>query len=351
MSRYGTKNGQFGGNVDQMQAMLEQQKATIGAMGRYFPTSVWAANALKAGSFMEGIVPFLTFTVVALIALTVMVWVAEKLFYGGAVGGDESRSSGRVLSRAELARETEQTRPPLWALFVREVKLLNRTPSFLMAALMPIIIMPAMMAISLIQDRELGSVIAKAPTIAASPLVPLFGVGAILFLNSIANVGATAVSREGRYFWISRSLPVAPRVQAQAKMLHSMVFSTINILMVLGAMAYLRILSPLTFIYLVIGGYVASAATGYAAIMVDLIRPNLKWTDPQRAMKGNTNVLFGMLFNWLLIGVVAILGALLYAYAKPVLMPAVIVLFGVIAVLMSPAVGAMADRRYLEIED
>jgi ABC-2 type transport system permease protein len=190
-----------------------------------------------------------------------------------------------------------------------------------------------------------------APSIAASPLVPLFGVGAILFLNSIANVGATAVSREGRHFWISRSLPVAPRVQAQAKLLHSLIFSTINIVMVLGAMAYLRILSPLTAVYVVICGYLSSVATGYAAIMVDLIRPNLKWTDPQQAMKGNYNVLFGMLFNWVLIGVTAALGALLYAYARPLLMPVLIVLFGVMAVLMWPAVGAMADRRYLEIED
>jgi ABC-2 type transport system permease protein len=351
LSRYGARNGRFGGSVNQMQAVLEQQKQTIHAISRFFPTSTWAANALKAGSLAEGIVPFLTFTVVALIALAVMVWVAEKLFYGGAVGGEESRRSGKVLSRAELAKETEQARTPLWALFMREVKLLNRTPAFLMAALMPIIIMPAMMAFSLFQDQELGNVVAKAPSIAASPLVPLFGVGAILFLNSIANVGATAVSREGRHFWISRSLPVAPRVQAQAKMLHGLIFSTINILMVLGAMAYLGLLSPLTVVYLVLGGFLSSAATGYAAIMVDLIRPNLKWTDPQQAMKGNYNVLFGMLFNWVLIGVIALVGALLYAYAKPLLMPAVIVLFGAMAALLWPAVGAMADRRYLEIED
>jgi F0F1-type ATP synthase membrane subunit b/b' len=68
-------------------------------------------------------------------------------------------------------------------------------------------------------------------------------------------------------------------------------------------------------------------------------------------MKGNYNVLFGMLFNWVLIGVIALVGALLYAYAKPLLMPAVIVLFGAMAALLWPAVGAMADRRYLEIED
>jgi ABC-2 type transport system permease protein len=39
MSRYGTKNGRFGGNVDQIQAMLEQQKSMLHAIGRYFPTA------------------------------------------------------------------------------------------------------------------------------------------------------------------------------------------------------------------------------------------------------------------------------------------------------------------------
>ena len=351
ITRFQGRHGSFAADPDQMQQLLEQQKNLVAAVGRFFPTSLWASDALRAGPPLHGLGSFLLFVVVALAALAVMLWVAEKLFYGGAPGGEESATSGRVLTQAELARETGRERGQLRTLLDREIKLMNRTPSFLMNALLPMVLVPVFMVLPLTQEAGGAKLLAGLPGFAGSPLVPVIGLGAMLFFNSMANVAATAISREGRHFWISRSLPVAPRLQVQAKVLHSMLFAAINLVLVLGAMTYFKLATPVTVLFLLVGGALASLGSAYGAIIIDLLRPNLTWTDPQQAMKGNYNTLLSMLLVW---GTVLLLGgvtALLYFVARPALLPGVALLFALEALLLGRAAGALADRRYLQIED
>jgi ABC-2 type transport system permease protein len=352
ISRMSGRNGSFAPTAEQMQQVIEQQRALFQAAGKWFPTSQWAAGALREGAAALGAGSFFLFVAVALVALVAMVYVAEKLFYGGAVGGDESRSTGKVLSRAELAKETGVTRTPLWALLQRETKLLNRTPSFIMAAVMPVVIMPFFVALPMLQDKDLTTtLLPRLVQFAHSPLIPAIAIGALLFMNSMSNVAATAVSREGRFFWISRSIPVPPSIQVQAKLLHSLIFTGLNLVMVLGGLAYLHLLTPANFLYVLLGGLLASVATAYAGLFVDLMRPNLKWTDPQQAMKGNYNVLFGLLFIWVTIGLFAALSALVYAFFPSLLMPVVILVFAAEAGALHKLTGSFADKRYGEIVD
>lgn len=350
-SRLGARNGNFNPASGEMAAMIGNLQTLLQDWGKYIPTSTWATNALKAGAPGFGFGPFILFAVVALVALAVMVWVAEKLFFGGAVGGEETRSSGKKLTRADLAKETAEARTPLRALLLKEFKLLNRTPSFLMQALVPLIIMPFFVVMPMMQEQEIGQLIAKAGTSANSPLVPAIGIGVVLFMASMSSVAATAISREGKYFWISRALPVPPRVQIHAKLLHHMMFAILNVVLVLIGLGFFKVLTPLTFVYVLVGGLTAGAAMGYSGMIVDLLRPNLKWTDPQQAMKGNYNVLFGMLFIWLMIGVVAAVTAGLYFLAPVLIMPGVILLFAAETFFLGKAAGALADKRYVEIED
>lgn len=332
--------------------MIQAQQSLINGIGRWFPTSFWATNALREGAPNAGIGSFLLFSGVAMGALLVMAGVAEKLFLGGAVGGDEVRSSGRVLSRAELAKETGQTRTPLWALLQREIKLLNRTPSFLMAAVLPVVLMPVFVAIPILQQKsDLTRLLGKSASFAQSPLVPLIAIGVLMLMNSMSNLPSTAISREGKHFWVSRSLPVPPRLQVQAKVLHCLMFVALNLVIVLAGLAFLHLLTLSTAAFVVVGGTLASTATAYGGLVVDLIRPNLRWTDPQQAMKGNMNVLLGMIGIILLGAVFAGVATVLFLFAKMLLLPGVLVLFAAEAYGLYRVAAALADRRYLECED
>lgn len=330
--------------------LLNQQQPMIESVSTYVITSAWATNAMRAGAPAMGLPYFLLYLALAGVALFAMMTVAERMFFGGLLGGEEVHSSGKKLSREELAKETGQVRSPLWALFLREVRLLNRTPSFLMAGVLPPLMMPFFLILPMTQAGGPLSGGANLSRFADLPWTPVIILGAALFLNSLSTVPASGISREGRWFWISRSLPVAPRIQVQAKLLHSLLFSLINLVILVGAMVWLRLATPLNLAVVLVGGLLTGILTGYSGLLIDVMRPNLGWTDPQQAMKGNLNGIFAMVLNIVLALVTAGGAALLNLLAQPLFLPGLLVLLALEGWALGKATGALAERRYMEYE-
>jgi ABC-2 type transport system permease protein len=327
------------------------ESGPVATIHRWSPVSRWAVAALREGAGSGAWGSFLLYVVSALLALLVVTWMADRLFYGGVVGGGEVRTGGRRLSRTELAQATGRVRSPLWALLIREIRLLNRTPSFLMAALLPVVLVPIIALGPVWTEGGPGADLARLEGFRHSPWLVSVAIAVVLFLTSMGNVASTAISREGRFFWISRSLPVAPRVQIHAKVLHSLIFVLINVALVLGVTAYFHLLTPLYFLAVLVGGMLAGAAYGYLGIMLDLWWPNLKWDDPQRAMRGKANALLGMLLQMVLLLVQGVWSGVAAWLAPPLVIPGLLVLYGGLAVVAGQLAGALADRRYLEIEE
>lgn len=337
-------------SVETIDALIAGQEPLINAMSSYVVTSVWATNALRAGAPGLGIPPLLLFVAVVGLALYVVVQVGEWLFFGGLLGGEEVYSSGRKLSPVELAKETGRVRSPLGALFLREIRLLNRTPSFLMAGLLPPLIMPLFMLLPLLGPGgplDQGTDLSR---FAGHPFVPMLILGAMLFLNTLSAVPSSAISREGRWFWVSQSIPVPARILVQAKLLHSLLFALLNLTVVTGVMFWLRLATPVNLLVVVVGGLLVSIITGYSGLLIDVLRPNLTWTDPQQAMKGNINSLFALLANLILGFVTGGGAALLYAFARPAFVPGVLGLLALQGWALGRATGALAERRFLEYE-
>jgi ABC-2 type transport system permease protein len=163
---------------------------------------------------------------------------------------------------------------------------------------------------------------------------------------------SSTFSREGGQFWISRVIPVAPWEQIAAKFLHSFMIGSLGILAAL--VVALIILHPTTtHLVLAVG---LALITGFfltaIGMIIDLARPLLDWTNPQKAMKQNLNVL---------LSIFASLGFLTGAYfaikpfVKAETSPAVILwsLFAVLTVLAALSYLALlkfARKRYREME-
>lgn len=330
--------------------LLQEQQPLMQSLGKWAITSVWGTQALQEGAPLLGLPGLLLFTAAALAALFLLIQVAERVFFGGLLGGDEAASSGRRLTREELARGTSQTRSPLWALFLREVRLLNRTPAFLMSGVLPPLMVPIFMIMPLSSPGGPLENPAALRAFSEGPWFPVVLLGVTLFVNSMSAIPSSAISREGRWFWISRSLPVPPRVQVQAKMIHSLAFSLVTLLMLVGIMTWLGLATPRNVLVVLVGGLLTGAVTGYAGLIVDVLRPSLAWTDPQQAMKGNMNALFAMAIN-VGIAVVTGLGALLlYWLVRPLLFPGLLLILALETWGLSVATGALAEKRYMEYE-
>lgn len=347
--QFGNRFQQGGMSAADIQRLVEQQQPLVQGVARWAVTSAWGTQALQAGSPALGIPAFLLFTGAVAAALALLVLGAERLFFGGLLGGDESASSGRRVSRSDLAQKAGQVRTPLGALLLREVRLLNRTPSFLLSGVVGPLLMPLFALIPLastggaFQDMDFSR-------FADSFWTPVVLLGILLFINSASSIPTSAISREGRWFWISRSLPVPPRLQIHAKLLHSMLFNLLNVAVLAGGMVWLGLATPRNLAVVVVGGLLTGALTGYTGLLIDVMRPHLDWTDPQQAMKGNYNSLLALLVNAGISLITTLAAYLAYLVARPAFLPVLLALLAVETWILGRVVGDLADIRYTQYE-
>jgi ABC-2 type transport system permease protein len=188
---------------------------------------------------------------------------------------------------------------------------------------------------------------------AANPLIVILGSALFMTIcGSINGTAASTFSREGAQFWISQVIPVAPREQTAAKFVHSYLVAMLGVVTASVVAAVFFHLKPAH----IVPAFVLSMAAGVlltaVGMMIDLARPLLDWTNPQKAIKQNLNVLLALLAD------VGILTAVFFgvkALIKARLGTNVVlgIVFAALAVLAAASYRTLlnfADRRYPQIE-
>jgi len=151
---------------------------------------------------------------------------------------------------------------------------------------------------------------------------------------------------------MSKVIPVSPADQVRGKLLHSYAIALLGIAasaLVILFVFHLGITVVLAAAALALAASFLLTAVG---MIIDLARPLLTWTNPQKAIKQNFNVLlaifadFGVLF--LLYLSVRLFGRLGWTgWGTPA---ALFVLLAVLSLAAFKALTAFAARRYRDIE-
>jgi ABC-2 type transport system permease protein len=264
-------------------------------LGEKFPPCIWAARLLGEGFSARGLGYFALFGGISVGVLLLLLWAAEKLFYRGLIGLSEMAARRKKLSTAALTERFARRRGDWQAILLREWRLMNRTPIFLLNGILSVILVPVMLFFivrgsagdaSLAMLKFLGS--------GDRTLEILFSAVFFTACGCLNGTASSTFSREGSSFWISKVIPVAPCRQVAGKFLHSYLVAVLGVLG--GSLAALLALGldwksvlPAALLAL-IAGVLLTAAN----MAVDLARPLLTWTNPQRAIKQNLNVLLAM---------------------------------------------------------
>jgi ABC-2 type transport system permease protein len=257
--------------------------------------------------------------------------------------------SGSVRGGSHHTASTGLPEPhsPMQALIRRELRLMTSNSTFLFESIGELAVFPILLLVfrfsmpgeamdeirPLLQNNDV--------------LVPaLFGV--LLLLAGINTITAAGLSREGKSFNLSLSIPVPGRVQAGAKIITYLILFggafVVNAAIAVSITQLSWWLVPLYSVaalpFLVLIGSVTLAA--------DVRRPLLNWTHPQQAVKQNMNVLVGMGLAIVALAVVGAPAALsLMLGARPlVALFAAVAAALVIGSLALRAVLRYADRRY-----
>ncbi|OGD17759.1 MAG: hypothetical protein A2W03_11840 [Candidatus Aminicenantes bacterium RBG_16_63_16] len=322
--------------------------------GSTFPPSVWATRALTGGLSAAGLAQLLIYAGVSIILLIGMAAGAEALFYRGLVGLAETSGRGRRLTGAEISRRLSSGRRPIRALFLREWRLMNRTPIFLLNGTLTVIIIPVMllvMAKAGSTDSDLTSLFRLLSSKNALVSV-LVSAGFMTICGSLNGTASSALSREGSQFWISKIIPVSPRDQVAAKFLHSYLVALLGIVAASAVLlAQLRI-PPASFALAIGLALAVTFILTAAGLAVDLARPLLDWINPQKAIKQNLNVLIAFLAD---LGFLAFLGfACRFLSRLGLAVHAVLLALGLVLVFLAGLswhlLGKFAEARYPAIE-
>ncbi|HUW65225.1 MAG TPA: hypothetical protein VMW83_11150 [Spirochaetia bacterium] len=330
----------------QVQPWLRIGHALSGVSWAAFLPQQWAAAALALTSPGGALAHFLLFAALSALLLVIALLLAGKWFFRGIAGGHGAgrgrRGQGKTVSKAAF-----KSRSPLMALVLKETRVFFRTPMFLLNGLTSSFLLPLMFLIGF-GGRGWRPIPLDSPQ--SSMVAVLIAAGVIVLTTGLSPVSATAVSREGKAFWISKHLPLSGREQMSAKLIHSLIFPLVAAIVItffLLLVTKVPVWAAVPALFLGLAGSVPAAEAG---LIIDLLHPNLEWSDPQRAIKG-FNGIFALLTTIVMLGIAAAAAvALVISGAWPVVVPVIILLlFLLLGVVLYRVLGSLAAKRYPEV--
>lgn len=282
--------------------MLVDNRMLLETIIGAFPPVLWAVDGIS-GQLLFAIL----FLAVGIAVVALIIWTLGKNYLHICLRHTEH---GTKAGKTKKTRgDAYAPRKPFLAVFCRELNEIFKTPTYLLNAVLGVMMMPIMlvsMSVGMTSGDE-GLVLSD---LLDQLLANISGVDLTLILAAIMSlmslmcpISATAISREGKRLPIMRMIPVAPRTLLHAKLLVSMlivgagsVVMGVVIVAILG-ISYLPHAAAAVLLENVI-----SLVVSICNITIDVLRPVLDWKNENEVMKQNMNLMIGMVISMVLIG-------------------------------------------------
>jgi len=319
-------------------------------IGKRFPPSVWAARGIS-GHGIESFKYIVLFIAVSLALSVVLLWLSNRIFYKSLLAGQEVTRKRKTISYDVLSKKYVKSSSPVVSIFMREWKLILRTPVYLLNCLTGIIIGPILLIIFLFTKNmpigEYASMFLEDPDKVI--YVQLVSLAFILYVSGLNTAASTAVSREGQTFWVSKMIPVSAEHQVMAKFFHSYSIACLGALLMAIIFA-VSIMPLLTVLPVLILGIIGSVPLTAVNLVFDVMRPKLLWHNPQEAVKQNTNTFFGILASLLILALLFV--ATIYMFSLGfknwivfLVLALIMAVFGIITLAITIAVARKSYER------
>jgi ABC-2 type transport system permease protein len=298
MARYGP---------EVLMAKLMERNGLVTAAAGVYPVLKWAAWALTGETAGRRLIGLLLYAGASAGIFNLVVSLSQRWFFGG-IGAEVATGRKRPVSSLSNKQVSfARPRSPLFSIMLRDHRILVRTPNFFLTVLLNLLVVPLILLFGYIGGgQELGPLIEMGLGAGAKDIVILIVAAIHGMFTGLNQVASTAVSREGRLFWMSKAIPVAPRTQMRAKLYYSLLFSVAQLAVLCIVAAMLLGFDPARLLILAVLGILVSIPVSTICLLNDLFRPKLNWTEPQQAMKGNFQALIAGLFSMVYLGIMVI---------------------------------------------
>lgn len=346
LTRYMTSAG----FLESAEELLRRSDGIMRIIGRAFPPSIWAS--IGATSETDALANTALFILASIAAFVLITIISSKIYYAGALSHLETvkRSSSKKNSKINFTQSS-----PTMAIFALEWKTIIRSTTYALNTLIPVVMGPVMIALMLhTYEGQVGVVEQVMPLLETDKyILVIYGLAlaGILFAG-MTPASATTISREGKTFWLFKAMPVSPKVQVRSKLLADLSISYLAVFTTIGTAAFIFKMPILIVFQSLVLALVATFAINCANVIIDLIRPKLKWDTEQEAVKQNMNVVLGM---GAMLLILLILGGASFLLLKLKVAPlvngiAVLILSIVIASALYQLLMKFAEKTFEQIE-
>jgi len=316
-----------------------------------FPPGIWAVYALSRTG-LEGLGYLGLYILLSLALLYLFLALANKVFYKSVLAGQETARKGQRAKNDVAIKEKSKVSSPVMAIYMKEWKILLRTPVYVLNGLVGAFLGPIILVLMMFTKEGMGELVILAQNPRNAMYFSLAGLGLMLFTSGMNVVASTAISREGSTFWISKVIPQKPEVQVKGKLLHGLSISALSILLVAVIFPLIFKIDLIRIIAVTAISCTSSVTLISLGLIIDILMPKLEWSNPQEAMKQNTNGVLGMLASMVFMGLIALLTVLLVVLkaAEWILYLALFVFSLVLAVISVKVLYKTAAKQYQSIE-
>lgn len=290
----GTMGRVMTGDISMLENVFINAEPVLRTVTSIFPPAMWLALGLTFAQ--DALSSILLFLAVSVAIMTAMIYLAGKFYYAGVLAILETPPAKRKNNKVKST--AAQATSPVIALAVSDLKVLLRTPVYLINSLSGMFFgaMVFIMPLALGSEWDAFKKIIIDALNNASPAFVLAVMTLILSAAGMVNPAAsTAFSRDGRSIWLMQTIPVTPKMQVLAKIVSSTTITAISaVIIAVCVCSIFPQLIPFAVMGLVPALFTVVAASAMS-MLPDIISPKLKWDNEAEAMKQNFNSLWGML--------------------------------------------------------
>lgn len=284
------------------QDLIKSNMEAIDRIGSAFPPAVWVSNALKNNSLYSFGYFLLFLAVVALVTYVLLKYV-NKVYFKSIMSGEEVSRKRKALGQDVLSSKFAKQSSQLTAIFKRELNIFFKTPVYLLNGISSIIFTPIILLMPFINNSDKDAVqilsFLNNPSVRNNVILGI--AGTLILMCNLNIISNTAISREGKMFWISKMIPVNARTQINAKILLAVMIEFSGIILNLAILSYFMRFKVAEILFIALLSFIASFFVIIINLIADLLRPKLNWTNPQEAVKQNMTSLIGMLLTFLIL--------------------------------------------------
>lgn len=265
------------------------------ALTQYLVPVRYFAAALSA-DFSTALSSFISFIAVCVAVPAVIIGLLAGVYEKTLDGFDEhtlkrvSDSETAPLIRSGLKRHSS-----FITLLLREIRMMNREPAYLLHGPFAIVLLPLIYGMMYLTGSLRLPPEADAFMQGDTGCLIAGVCGA--FLGSASGVAATAVSRDAKNLRLIKSLPLSIKRYMQAKLAHVMLVAGIGAGIGVGGIAFLFSLLPVTAAAALVIALSLALFCNLCALMLDTARPKLHWDTPTAAVKHNLNTVVMFFFD------------------------------------------------------